>query len=131
MRFLYAAIGVIGGLLSLAATYLFFVFAMFMGGGGPNLQHVIFYVICAFLLASLINLIAGFFDPRRPLTPRLLLASASIWVLAGTFLGAVGYFRATSTVGVIQTLKFLAVLVAPALLPLAAWAFARWKFPPA
>ena len=131
MRFLYATIGVLGGVLSLAATYIFLVFAMFMGGGGPNLQHVIIYVIGAFLLASLINVVAGFLDPRRTLTPRLLLASAAIWVLAGAFLGVFGYFVSTSPVGVVETLKFMAVLMAPALLPLAAWAFARWKFPPA
>ncbi|MTD95984.1 hypothetical protein GIW81_16720 [Hyphomicrobium sp. xq] len=129
MRFLYATIGVLGGVLSIAATYLFLLFAMFMGGGGPNLQSVILYVIGAFLLASLINLVAGFLDPRRPLTPRLLLASASIWVLAGAFLGVFSYFASTSTVSVVETLKFVAVLLVPALLPLAAWAFARWKLP--
>ena len=129
MRFLYATIGVLGGVLSIAATYLFLLLAMFMGGGRPNLQHVIFYVIGAFLLASLINLVAGFLDPRRPVTSRLLLASAAIWVLAGVFLGVFGYLEPSSTVGVVQTLKFVAVLVAPALLPLAGWAFAWWKFP--
>jgi hypothetical protein len=101
----------------------------FLGGGGPKLQHVILYVIGAFLLASLINFVAGFLNPRRPLTPRLLLASAAIWVLAGAFLGVFGYFVSTGPVSVVETLKFMAVLLAPALLPLAAWAFARWKFP--
>jgi hypothetical protein len=129
MRFLYATIGVLSGVLSIAATYLFFLFAMFMGGGGPNLQHVILYVIGAFLLASLINFVAGLLDPRRPLTPRLLLTSAGIWVLAGAFLGVFGYFASTSPVSVVETLKFMAVVLAPALPPLAAWAFARWKFP--
>jgi hypothetical protein len=129
MRYLYATIGVLGGVLSLAITYVFFLFAMFMGGGRPSLQQVVLYVIGAFLLASLINLVAGFLDPRRPLTPRLLLSSASIWVLAGAFLGVFGYFESTSTVSVVETLKFMAVVLAPSLLPLATWAFARWKFP--
>jgi hypothetical protein len=129
MRFLYATIGVLSGVLSLAATYLFLLFAMFLGGGGPKLQHVILSVIGAFLLASLVNFVAGFLDPRRPLTARLLLASAAIWVLAGAFLGVFGYFVSTGPVSVVETLKFMAVLLAPALLPLAAWAFARWKFP--
>ena len=36
MRFLYATIGVLSGVLSLAATYLFLLFAMFLGGGVAN-----------------------------------------------------------------------------------------------
>jgi hypothetical protein len=131
MRFLYATIGVLGGLLSLAATYLFFLLAMFMGGGRPTIQAVIFYVIGALLLASLINLVAGFLDPRRPSTTRLLLASAGIWLLAVAFLSVVGYADPTSSVGLLDTLKFAAIVVAPALLPLAGWAFARWQFKPA
>jgi hypothetical protein len=36
MRFLYACTGVIGGVISIAATYLIFVFAMFIGGDGGS-----------------------------------------------------------------------------------------------
>ncbi len=42
MRFLYASIGVIGGVLSVAATYLYFMFWMFMGGDRGALGKVPF-----------------------------------------------------------------------------------------
>ena len=130
MRFLYATVGVLGGLMAIAATYVFFIFAMFFGAGTRNMQAIILYVLLAFLLASLINLVAGFLNPRKPLTPRLLLASALLWLLAGTFLGIVLYTDPAKPKDLLMTLQFTALLVAPTLLPLAAWALVRWKFAP-
>jgi hypothetical protein len=128
MRVLYAAVGVLGGLLGLAATYFFFVFAMFMGGGKGNVGAVILYVILVFLLASLINLVAGFLNPRKPLTSRLLLTSAALWLLAGAFFGIFRYTDPEYSKDLLLSMTTAAVLVAPALLPLAAWALVRWKF---
>jgi hypothetical protein len=127
MRFLYGSIGVIGGALSLAATYLFFIFSMFMGGEQGALGKGPFYATLMFLLAALLNLVAGFMDPHKRAPRLLLLSSACLWVLGALFLGGLGYVM-HSDKNLLDGVKFVAVVSAPALLPLAAWAVAQWKF---
>jgi hypothetical protein len=131
MRFVYAGIGVIGGLLSVAAVYLFFTFAMFMGGGSGAVGKVLLYVIGACLIAALLNVVAGCMHPREAIARRLLLISAAIWPLGGLLLGFLKYADPASTVSLVATVKFVALLAVPAVLPLAAYGFARWKFEPA
>jgi len=128
MRFLYAVISVISGVLSLAVTYLFFTFVMFMGGGTGALQSFVFYVVGCFLLAALLNLAAGFVNPRKSAARRVLLVSAAIWPLGGALIGVTKYFDADG-VSLASTLAFVALIAAPAVLPLMALAFACWKFP--
>jgi hypothetical protein len=127
MRWLYACIGVIGGVLGLAAAYFFFMFAMFMGGGGGTVGTLVLYVIIAVVLAALLNLLAGLFNPRKATARWMLLISAAIWPLGAVLLGIARSFDA-GAVSAANTVMFVALLAAPALLPLAAWAFARWKF---
>jgi hypothetical protein len=128
MRFLYAAVGLLGGLLGLAATYIVFIFSMFLAGRKGIVGAAILYVVLAFLLASLINLVAGLLNPRKRITSRLLLVSAALWLLAGAFLGIALYADPETSKGLLVILASSGALVALALLPLAAWTLVRWKF---
>lgn len=125
MRFLYAIIGLIGGVLLLAAAYVFFLFAMFMGGGTGLQASIVPFVILAFAIAALLNLVAAFLDPRRS-APRLLLASTGIWLLAA--LAFVSVPADGPAITLLDRLKLTAMMTCPALLPLAVWGLARWQF---
>ena len=87
MRILYAFLGILGGLLGLAFTYAFLVLLMFLGGAKGNMQHVILYVLAAFVIASILSLIAGAVRPSRPAARWLLTASAAVWIFCAVLLG--------------------------------------------
>jgi hypothetical protein len=120
MRILYAFLGILGGLLGLAFTYVFLVLLMFLGGAKGNMQHVILYVLAAFVIASILCLIAGAVRPSRPAARWLLTASAAVWIFCAVLLGVLGLSNPAGSADVIASLRLAGMVALPSLLPLAA-----------
>ena len=125
MRFLYAVLGVLGGLLGLAFTYSFLLLLMFFGGAKGNMEHVILYVLAAFVIASILSLIAGVMRPSRPAARWLLTASAAGWIFCAVLLAVLGLTSPAGTADVFAVLKLAGVVALPSLFPLAALYVAR------
>jgi hypothetical protein len=113
MRILYALLGVLGGLLGL-------VLLMFLGGAKGNMQHVILYVLAAFVIASILSLIAGALRPSLPAARWLLTASAAVWIFCAVLLGFLSLPNPAGSANVIATLKLAGIVALPSLFPLAA-----------
>jgi len=120
MRILYAFLGILGGLLGLAFTYAFLLLLMFLGGAKGNMQHVILYVLAAFVIASILCLIAGAVRPSRPAARWLLTASAAVWIFCAVLLGVLGLSNPAGSADVIASLRLAGMVALPSLLPLAA-----------
>ena len=120
MRILYASLGILGGLLGLAFTYAFLMLLMFFGGAKGNMQHVILYVLTAFVIASILCLIAGAVRPSRPAARWLLTASAAVWIFCAVLLGVLGLSNLAGSADVIASLRLAGMVALPSLLPLAA-----------
>ncbi len=129
MRFLYLLLAALSGVVCLASTYLFLVFAMAFDGGRGNMRGIVVYVLSALGVASLLILFAALMNPRRAAARYLLAASAAIWLAACAVAGFVSYGDPGSTASALATLKLLGLIALPALLPLALLGLASWKFP--
>ena len=125
MRFLYASVGLLGGVACLAVVYVFGLLAMTYNGGRGSMQVIFPYVLMALAVAALLTLIAAFMNPRRALPRRMLAAAATLWIGATVLFGVVSYVDPVSTVTLVAALKSAALLTAPGLLPLAALYVAR------
>jgi hypothetical protein len=125
MRFLYAVLGVLGGLLGLAFAYTFLLLLMFFGGAKGNMEHVILYVLAAFVLASILSLIAGVLRPIRPAVRWLLTASAAVWIFCAVLLAVLGLTDPAGSADVLAVLKLAGIVALPSLFPLGALYVAR------
>lgn len=128
MRLLYATLGVLGGIVGLAFTFLFLQLVMLMGGGQPRRAQLLLIAACVLALTSLLGLVAGFLNPRNTTARWLLLASAGAWLIAAILVAAIGVIAAPDAAQTLVAVKGAATVILPALLPLAALALARWKF---
>ena len=131
MRLLYVSLGVLGGIACLVVLYVFGLLAMAYNGGRGSMQVIVPYILMVMGAATLLTLVAAFMNPRRVRTRRLLTAGAALWIGAVALMSIVSFVDPVSTMSVSGALQSFAVLVAPALLPLAALAFAWWRFSPA
>ena len=130
MRFLYAVLGVLGGLLGLAFTYSFLLLLMFFGNAKGNMEHVILYVLAAFVFASILSLIGGVMRPGRLAARWLLTASAAGWIFCAVLLAVLGLTNPAGSADILAVLKLAGIVALPSLFPLAALYVARLTMAP-
>ncbi|KAB2940028.1 MAG: hypothetical protein K8F92_07805 [Hyphomicrobium sp.] len=131
MRLLYATLGVLGGVVGLAFSFLFLQLVMFMGGGQPQRAQLLFIAACVLALASLLGAVAGFMNPRKTAPRWLLMANAGAWLVGALLVAVTGLVAPPDKASALLALKAAATVGLPALLPVAALALAWWKFSPA
>lgn len=131
MRLLYATLGVLGGVVGLVFSFFFLQLVLFMGGGQPQRAQLLFVAVCIVALASLLGVVAGCMNPRKPAPHWLLMANAGAWLVGALLVAVTGLVAPPDNTNALVALKAAGTVSLPALLPLAALALARWKFSPA
>lgn len=119
MRYLFATLGLLGGIVGLVFTYFFLGLVMLMGGGSGSIRHVIFYVLLALAMASILTFVGGVMNPRRPTARWLMAVSGGVWIFSGLLLAGLRLIDTASADAVLPALTFAGLVVLPSVLPLA------------
>ena len=119
MRFLSILLGVLGAVVGLVFAYSLFALTMLAGGGKPWLAQIFFGIALALALASILALVGGLLNPRKPAATWLSVASGSVWVIGAAIIVIAKLLDESAPGGLIDALKFAAIVAAPCILPFA------------
>jgi hypothetical protein len=119
MRIASIALGVLGGVAGLVLAWFLLAITMLAGGAQPNVATLMLYIVLALVVASVLCLVAGLLNPKKPISFKLSLASGAIWLACALAIVLITFTGTNASASWADTVKFAALVALPSIVPLA------------